>query len=93
MRKVEYTIFNPAGLRAAALLAKSRVDASFALFGLLNEGILIAFKLCLTSGTAVIPPAHLDLILIAKIVPIRFVAGHHLGHNVLFEHVSVRQYV
>lgn len=91
MRKVEYTIFNPAGLRAVALLAKSRVDASFALPSLRHEGILFAFRLSLASGAAVVHIAHLDFILIAKVIPIRFVAGHHLGHHVLFEHVAVCQ--
>ena len=93
VRKVEYTIFNPPGLRPVALLAKSRVDPSFALLGLLNEGILLAFGLCLTSGATVVHTAHLDFTLIAQVIPTRFVAGHDLGHNVLLEHVTVCQYV
>jgi len=93
VRKVRYTIFNPAGLRPVALLAKSRVDAGFALLDRLNEGILLAFRLCLTSGAAVVHTAHLDFVLIAEVVPIRFFAGHHLGQNVLLEHITVCQYI
>jgi hypothetical protein len=93
MREIEHTIFNPAGLNPIALLPKPRIDASLALLSLRNEGILLTFRLCLAYGAALIQAGDLSFILVAEIVPTRFVAGHHLGHHVLFEHVAVCQYV
>lgn len=93
MCEVEHAIFYPAGFSAVALLAKSGVDASLALLSFLHEGILLAFRLCLTSGAAVIDTPHISFVFVAEIVPIYFVAGHHLRHYVLFEHVSVCQWV
>jgi hypothetical protein len=93
VHKVEHTIFNPARLRPAALLAKSRVDSSPTSSSLRYEGILLAFSLCLTSRMAVVHTVHVDFVFIAEIVPFRFVAGHHLGQDVIFEHVAVCQHI
>lgn len=91
VRKVENAILNPAGSSSIALLAKSRIDASFALLGLLHEGVLLALRLRLTSGTAVFHAADLNLGFVAEVVPFRFDAGHHLGHHVLFEYIAMCQ--
>ena len=93
VRKVENTILDPARLRSIALLAKSSIDASFALLSFTREGVLLAFRLQLTSGAAVFHAAHPNLVFVAEVVPFRFDAGHHLGHHVLFEYIAVCQYI
>jgi hypothetical protein len=93
VRKVKHTIFNPAGLSPNALLPKPRIDASFALLGLRNERILLAFRLCLAYGAAVVHTAGLSFVFVAEVVPTRFVAGHHLGQNILLEHITVCQHI
>ena len=93
VRKVENTILDPARLRSIALFAKSRIDASFALLGLTREGVLLAFRLQLTSGAAVFHAAHPNLVFVAEVVPFHFDTGHHFGHYVLLEHVAVCQYI
>lgn len=93
MREVQYTMLQPSGLRPIfARLAKSRVDSSLTLPGLLHERILFTAGLCLASRTAFVDTADLLLCaLTAEVIPVRFVAGHHLGHYILFEHVTVCQ--
>lgn len=71
MRKVKHTIIQPTGLRSCALLAKSRVDASLALLGVLHEGILLAIRLCLATGAAVVHTADTDTVFVAEVVPVR----------------------
>jgi hypothetical protein len=93
VREVEHAIFYPAGLRAIVLLAESGIDASPALLRFLSEGILLAFRLCLTSSAAVLHTVNIGFDLIAKVVPFRFFAGHHLGQDVFFEHITVCQYI
>lgn len=93
IREIEHTIFNPAGLSPVVLLPKPRIDASSALPGLRNEGILLAFRLCLASGAAVVHTADVKFVHVAEIVPTRFVAGHHLGQNILLEDITVRQHI
>ena len=92
MCEVQDSIFQPSGLRPFfARLAKSRVDSGLALHSRLHERILLATGSRLASRTAVLYTAGLVDALIAQIIPVRLVAGHHLGYHVLFEHVTVSQ--
>jgi hypothetical protein len=93
MYEVQQTIFQPSRLGSLIRLAESRVYSSLALQGGLHERILLAVRLCLTHGTAGFDTVGHDCGLIAEVVPVRFVAGHHLGHHILFEHVAVCQCV
>jgi hypothetical protein len=92
VREVQHAILQPSGLHAFfARLAKSRVDSSLALHTRLHERILLATGLCLTSRTALVDTADLLCTLIAEIIPVRLVAGHHLGQHILVEHITVSQ--
>jgi Ni,Fe-hydrogenase III small subunit len=92
MCEVQDSIFQPSGLRPFfARLAKSRVDSGLALHSRLDERILLATGSCLASRTAVFYTTDLVCALIAQIIPVHLVAGHHLGHHVLVEHVAVSQ--
>ena len=91
MCEVQYTVFQPTRLRSFIRLPKSRVGSGFALPVLLNERILPAIGLCLAPGAAVVHAGDLQCVLVAEVVPVHFVAGHHLGHHILFEHITVRQ--
>lgn len=93
VRKIEHTIFNPAGLSPIVLLPEPRIDTSSTLLDLRNEGVLLAFGLCLASGAAGVHTADLSFIFVAEIIPTDFVAGHHLGQNILLKHVTVRQHI
>lgn len=72
MGKIQHTIVQPTGLCSVALLAKSRVNASLALLSLLYEGVLLAIRLCLALGMAVVYTADIGSIFVTKIVPVRF---------------------
>ena len=92
MCKVQDSIFQPPGLRSIfAWLTKSRVDSGFALHSRLQERILLATGQCLAPGAAIVYTTGILCALIAEVVPVRLVAGHHLGRHVLFEHVAVSQ--
>jgi hypothetical protein len=91
MCEFQHTIFQPAGRCSVAQLTESRVYSSLALPGLLHKGILLAVGLCLTPGAAVARTVDLLRVLVAEVIPVRFAAGHHLGHHVLFEHITVSQ--
>lgn len=95
MCKVQHTIFQPTGPCSLALLAKSRVNTSPALLGLLREGVLFAIGLRLAPGTAVFHTADAESVFVAKVVPVRQLrfAGQYLGHHIFFEHVAVCQHV
>ena len=91
MCQVQHTVFQPTRLRSFIRLPKSRVGSGFALPVLLNVRILPAIGLCLAPGAAVVHAGDLQCVFIAEVVPVHFVAGHHLGHHILFEHVAVCQ--